>query len=507
MTEPFTPIRARAVPLSHADPEPAPNRPGARRPWLGYAGLVGAAALLVGVFVVLPRLLEPPSAAEPQTTAPTPSPAQASATGDPANARDESRLAPFEQLQRDQARAEAQIALSRFVELQLQLETRMQVGAWGSDAYDEAKDLAAAGDEAFLRERFTDAIGAYNSATAALEALIATGAARLEDAITAGMAALAERDAVTATAAFAEAATVAPEDPRVVAGATRAALLPELNELLRRGRNLELAGDWSAALATLREAQQLDPETTGLSDALARVGAAAGRAQLQTLISAGFAHLEAGRHEEARRAFNDALRLAPGNPAAQGGLEQVDRRAEINRLARLQQDAERALADERWVDAERLYGEALALDANLQFAIDGRSQARARQQAFDALAAIAAEPDRLSSERVFQDAQATLARAEGLDPRGPRLSGRIEEIRALLAAYAQPVAVVLRSDNRTQITVSSVGPLGAFSEKQLTLRPGAYTVVGSRDGCRDVREQIVVRAEMAPIDIRCVETL
>jgi hypothetical protein len=45
-----------------------------------------------------------------------------------------------------------------------------------------------------------------------------------------------------------------------------------------------------------------------------------------------------------------------------------------------------------------------------------------------------------------------------------------------------------------------------FAEKQLNLRPGAYTIIGSRDGCRDVRESILVRPDMQPVEIRCEET-
>jgi hypothetical protein len=41
----------------------------------------------------------------------------------------------------------------------------------------------------------------------------------------------------------------------------------------------------------------------------------------------------------------------------------------------------------------------------------------------------------------------------------------------------------------------------------VSLRPGAYTLIGSRDGCRDVRQKVVVRPDMQPIDIRCIERL
>ena len=90
---------------------------------------------------------------------------------------------------------------------------------------------------------------------------------------------------------------------------------------------------------------------------------------------------------------------------------------------------------------------------------------------------------------------------------GPALAEKIVEVEALLRFYAHPLEVVLRSDNATEVLLSNVGPLGRFSEKRLSLRPGAYTLIGSRDGCRDVRTTITVHSEMAPVDIRCVEVL
>jgi tetratricopeptide (TPR) repeat protein len=287
----------------------------------------------------------------------------------------------------------------------------------------------------------------------------------------------------------------------------RAERLPQVNELLRTARNQELAGDWTATLATLRQVEDIDPQTSGLADALQRAQTGVAKERLQNLISEAFAHLDAGRHEAAQAAFRQALQFDPGNAAARGGLEQVDREAELARLERLERDAGRALADERWGDAEALFAEALALDPNIQFALAGRTYATERKRATEQLSAILADPDRLSSQRVYDEAQRTLAAADALDPKGPGLTARIAEVRGVLRSYAEPVAVVLRSDNRTRVTVSTVGSLGVFTEKQLALRPGAYTVVGSRDGCRDVRERIVVRPDMPPVEIRCLETL
>lgn len=507
MTDEFTPIRARTVPLTRAA-APADARPsGAAARWRTAVVLGAAALLLAVVFLLVPRLVESP--APTVTGAPRIDPTAVAPVGpqQPASDTAASGTAPFAQLQREEARTAAQAALSRFVELQRTLESQMQVGAWGNEALERAKERAAAADEAFVRDEYEVAVQGYQAAAADLEALIAEGARLLEEAVAQGEAALVTRDAAAAAAAFERAAQIAPNDPRVGAGTSRALRIPEVNELMRTARNHELAGEWSAALEALRAVERLDPDTSELADALARVNAAAGRSQLQTVISQGFAHLDGGRLDAARAAFQDALRRDPGNSAALGGLEQVGREEELSRLDSLQQRADTALAEERWADAETLYAEALALDPNIQFAIVGRGVAQARQQADAALAAIVADPDRLSSSQAYDDARRTLAAAETLEGRGPGLNARIEQVRGIIETYANPVPVTLRSDNRTHVTVSSVGALGAFAEKQLVLRPGAYTVVGSRDGCRDVRARILVRPDMGPVDIRCTESL
>ncbi len=72
-----------------------------------------------------------------------------------------------------------------------------------------------------------------------------------------------------------------------------------------------------------------------------------------------------------------------------------------------------------------------------------------------------------------------------------------------------PVRVRLESDDETEVTVYTVGRLGTFRERELELRPGAYTVVGSRRGYRDVRHQLVVVAgqEPEPLVVRCEEKI
>jgi hypothetical protein len=54
-----------------------------------------------------------------------------------------------------------------------------------------------------------------------------------------------------------------------------------------------------------------------------------------------------------------------------------------------------------------------------------------------------------------------------------------------------------------------VGRFGRFAQKELTLVPGSYTVVGSRSGFRDTRRALRVEAgkAMGPVSIRCTEAV
>jgi len=94
-------------------------------------------------------------------------------------------------------------------------------------------------------------------------------------------------------------------------------------------------------------------------------------------------------------------------------------------------------------------------------------------------------------------------------PAGPRHQRRVDELRRLVEGYSAPVRAVLRSDEATEVMVYKVGRLGTFAERALELRPGTYTVVGSRRGYRDVRRQLVVEPgrEPEPLVVRCEEKI
>jgi hypothetical protein len=68
---------------------------------------------------------------------------------------------------------------------------------------------------------------------------------------------------------------------------------------------------------------------------------------------------------------------------------------------------------------------------------------------------------------------------------------------------------VLISDGYTDVVIYKVGRFGAFDRRDIELRPGTYTVVGTRNGYRDVRLTLDVVAGKitTPLVVRCKEKI
>jgi hypothetical protein len=161
-------------------------------------------------------------------------------------------------------------------------------------------------------------------------------------------------------------------------------------------------------------------------------------------------------------------------------------------------------AAEDWRAAAAEYEAALKLDAALAFALDGYARAADRARLQERLDRHLAAPRRLSADAVGVEAERLLQRVRELQPLPPGLERRAALLERRLAEARTGVRVELRSDGLTDVTVLRVGVLGGFAQRVLELRPGPYTIVGTRKGYRDVRRQVVIEAGRDPGDRRSV---
>jgi tetratricopeptide (TPR) repeat protein len=492
-SETIVPVRP-ALRTSAPPPAGAGRGAGAIGWWVA---LVGAAAVaLAFVFFVLPQWVAPPEApaaavgAAPVSPDPPPVP----------------ELSPAE---RAALAAEAERLLAQLLTQTARLDEQGASG-WGADGWTRYVERSRAGDDAYLAKSFPAAVQSYTDALAAGEALIAQSHEIVERALTAARAAFAAGNAEHAIGQYDVVLGIEPEHEAAKRERERAARLPEVLALVAEGDSLRDGGKLEDAAAAYRRALEVDAGWQLARDALTAVTTRIANDRFDGLMSAGFAALAREDYEAAAEQFSAALAMRPSATAAREGLVQAEQGAKLGDIALAEARALAFERRERWELAVAQYQAALAADPTLVFAKTGLARATARADLDAKIANLIEKPTLLFQDAIAADARKLLEQAAAVDePDAPRIAAQRAELERLLNLASTPLPVQLRSDQLTEVTVYRVGPLGTFAVKDIELRPGTYTAVGSRNGYRDVRSTFTVLPgrSLPPIEVICSEPI
>lgn len=498
---------AQPTPASTQDQSPATHRSGP--PWVPVALVV---LLLLAALVVfwLPNRLAPPDTAAPVVTPPTSS-TQQSVTATPGNTRPAANTpesSPWSDAQQARLRKEAQDVLEELLEVQFALEER-GVKQWAAARFDEAVAVAAAADELYRDRQFEEATAQYRVSLTAMQTLNDSVPQELERLLNEALQAIENLDPAAANRALDMAALIEPAHTEVDALRQRAQLLPLLLPLLEQAVQAEESDDLATAEQLLQQAVALDPLHQNTQDELQRVATAARNKEFNRKMSEGYAALDEGHFNNARKAFLAAQKIQPDSGEADSALQEVQSAQAAARLSGLRQQGRVNEQQEQWQKAVDTYRQAQKVDSSVLFAAQGLERSTPRAQLDKQLRTVIAEPERLSDARVAANTSVLLQQARGANPRGPVLEKQIDQLDTLLRLANTPVKVTLHSDMETEVVVYKVASLGKFQQRMLTLRPGTYTAVGRRMGYRDIRQTFSVSHERhpQPVTIVCREEI
>jgi tetratricopeptide (TPR) repeat protein len=278
---------------------------------------------------------------------------------------------------------------------------------------------------------------------------------------------------------------------------------------LADAENAEVAKDLPKAAGLFADVLKRNPGNVSATEGLARVKRTMAENEFNAEMGAGLAALNAGRLAEARTHLQRARTLRPDSTEVGAALQRVADSGEGRSIAEVEQRAARLAGEERWTEALELYDEALARDPSLQFAQAGRAAVAPRAELGRRLQTLIDRPERLAADEVRVEAERLLARASQISKPGPVIRSQIQRLELLLPTFNQPVTLALESDNATEVAIQRVGFFGAFDRREVTLKPGKYTVTGRRSGFRDVRRDITVAPGQGAqiIVIRCLEPI
>ncbi|MDH5226302.1 MAG: serine/threonine protein kinase [Gammaproteobacteria bacterium] len=389
-----------------------------------------------------------------------------------------------------------------------QLEGR-DVASWGGAQRTQVRNELAAGDAAMAARDFVAALARFDAAANALDVLEKRVPAVIAERKAAARAAFDAGRAAEAAEKYAAVLKVAPADADARTGIARSKVLDAVLRETAAGARAEQEGNVAAALAAYRRAVQLDPAAASARAGIARIGARESSDAYASAMAQALAAFARRDYAAAQAAYEKADRIRPGTPEVAEGLQQIRRAGETRDLAGTLQRAAAAESAEQWPQALALYGEALKTEPALRAAQEGVERAEPRAMIDAELQSFLDKPDRLFSPSGRDIARNVLERAARFNAPGPRLRDQQARLTQKLREAETPITVALASDNATDVQIYRVGKLGLFEQRSLELMPGRYTVVGTRQGYRDVRKELNLLPGAAPptLVVRCEEPI
>ena len=197
-------------------------------------------------------------------------------------------------------------------------------------------------------------------------------------------------------------------------------------------------------------------------------------------------------YETAKSALQKAQALQPGSVEVKQALALIEDALNQNRVEEKLQTARSAESKEDWNQAAKVYQDALQIAPSNQAAADGKKRSQKYLKFMQFAQFYLNKPEALHSDKNLEKVKQFLNEASAINPKGPQLTEHLVKLDQLIQTIQIPVPVTLESDNLTEVEIYRVGKLGTFSAKELTLKPGNYTIVGWRNGYKDVRQEIRV---------------
>jgi hypothetical protein len=407
-----------------------------------------------------------------------------------------------EQLALDKEKAEQKLA--DFLETKNELE-RIGAPEWGAETFSEIAEFGREADSLLIKKEYIPASAKYDRAVVLGGKLAERAGEALLRLLEEGRSALNDGKGAVAQSKYTVALMIDPTNPSALHGLKRAKTIETVIQLAESGRQHERDNALSLAQADYRKALGIDPDFTEAQQALNRVTDQMKEEQFSRLMSAGMTALHNNDYTLARTRLLKAKSLKPESREVSEALFQVNQALRLARINQLQNDAQTAEQSQDWQRALKSYLAVLDIDKNLQFAVQGKRRALEQIRIAKRFQFFLGNPKVLESDKQLNNAVLLLNEAKEISPQGSKLTARINELEGLVAIAQTPVTVTIESDNLTQVAVYKVGKLGRFSLHKLKLRPGTYTVVGARDGYKDVRQKIVVKPGQQPlrVTIKC----
>lgn len=254
----------------------------------------------------------------------------------------------------------------------------------------------------------------------------------------------------------------------------------------------------------LQQVLHVTPERDEAGNRLELLGKLIKNKKFDTHIAAGYTALENRQAKEARNQYREAKKIDPKREELTQFLGQLLALEKSLRVQRQVKQAEQAVRRDDWLQARKSFAKAAKDAPENKKVVEGLKRA---DQVLDLQARFGryfSAPYRLAHSDVRRETEKTLMQATIVSGYSFGIKRQAEQLIELIDKINRFIPVTIDSDNKTYVSVRSVGRVGAVSRKIIKLKPGKYTFEGARDGFKSKLLPVLIPYDKDVFSVRVI---
>lgn len=289
----------------------------------------------------------------------------------------------------------------------------------------------------------------------------------------------------------------------------------KVNTLYYSSMEKEKNEQFKQAIELIIQARSIEPEYVKLKNKLTELESEKLKKEFNESISSLLEALENKNFSRAKKKLEIARKINASEPIITEMTQRLSAAINQNKIFVFLKKGAEQEKKELWQQANISYNKILAIEPYESQALVNKRRVEAFLHYNKLLDVIIAKPERLQNDKVLRKSKKSLQfvltelkhKSELLfnKDKQPGLIKKISIVEQIIKNVSVKVKVKISSDNETDVSLYKVGKFGKLLEKNIELRPGKYTIVGSRSGYRDYRKTFIVSGsdELIEIIVQC----
>ncbi|NOR23130.1 MAG: hypothetical protein GQ542_01835, partial [Desulforhopalus sp.] len=280
--------------------------------------------------------------------------------------------------------------------------------------------------------------------------------------------------------------------------------LPYILPLLNSAKVARAENDLQKEYDYLQQVLKIAPEREEVNGRVLVLAELIKTQKFDMHISLGFAGIEQRQAKQARYHYREAKKVDPERAELSVLLGQVLALEKSLRVQHYIKQAEQAVRRDDWQQVKINFARAAKDAPENKTVAEGLRRADHILGLLSRFSQFSKKPYRLAHADVRNEAERTLVQAESASGYSFAVKRQAEQLSELITKVNRPIPVTVISDNKTYVSVRSVGKIGAVSQKIIQLKPGRYTFEGARNGFKSKLVQAFIQYDQSDFSVRVI---